>query len=168
MTDNNQSTFELERFLKAQESRYEGFDTALEEIKGGSKQSHWIWYIFHQMKGLGHSGFSNYYGISSLLEAKAYLENNVLEYRLRTAVKAMAEYAGIKTAEEILGGLDAMKFRSCLTLFDIVSPEDIFADALDTFFGGKICDRTMALVSEELANYKGVLCHQKPKIAIEN
>ena len=155
--------YELDRFLKAQENRYEGFDTALEEIKGGSKRSHWIWYIFPQMKGLGHSGFSNYYGITSLLEAKAYLENLKLGSRLRTAVKAMTEFAGIKTAEEILGGLDALKFRSSLTLFDIVSPEDIFADALENFFGGKRCGRTMALVSEELANYTGSTALERVK-----
>ena len=100
--------YELDRFLKAQENRYEGFDTALEEIKGGSKRSHWIWYIFPQMKGLGHSGFSNYYGITSLLEAKAYLENLKLGSRLRLAVKAMTEFAGIKTADEFLARLDAL------------------------------------------------------------
>lgn len=155
--------FALERFLKAQGSRYEGFDTALKEIKGGSKRSHWIWYIFPQMKGLGHSGFSNYYGLSSILEAKAYLENHELEYRLRTAVKAMEEFAGIKTAEKILGGLDAKKFRSSMTLFDIVSPDDIFANALEGFFGGKRCNRTMSLVSEELANYTGSTALERVK-----
>lgn len=145
----------LKRFLDAQDSRYAGYETALKELRAGLKQSHWIWYIFPQMKGLGHSGYSNLYGISSLLEAKAYLEEPVLSARLREAVLAVVAHAGSRTADEMLGRTDALKLRSSLTLFDIVCPGDIFAEALTYLYEGKRCGRTLDIVAEEQSNYMG-------------
>lgn len=145
----------LERFLEAQDSRISGYETALLEIKAGCKMSHWIWYIFPQMRGLGHSGFSHRYGISSLLEARAYLEHPVLSARLREAVLAMTAHSGSKTAEDVLGRTDAMKLRSCLTLFDVVSLEDIFSEALVYLYEGTRCRRTLDLIAGEQENYIG-------------
>ena len=143
----------LKRFLDAQDSRYAGYETALKELRAGLKQSHWVWYIFPQVKGLGHSGYSNLYGISSLIEAKAYLEEPVLSARLREAVLAVVAHAGSRSAEEILGRTDAMKLRSCLTLFDIVCPNDVFAEALVYLFDGTRCRSTLDIVAEEQSNY---------------
>lgn len=155
----------LKRFLEAQDSRYAGYETALKEIKAGFKQSHWVWYIFPQMKGLGHSGYSNLYGISSLLEAKAYLEEPILSARLREALQAVVAHAGSRTAEEVLGRTDAMKLRSCLTLFDIVCPDDVFAEALVYLFDGKLCRRTLDIVAEEQSNYLGDTAIEKVRKA---
>ena len=145
----------LKRFLNAQDSRYAGYETALKELRAGLKQSHWIWYIFPQMKGLGHSGYSNLYGINSLLEAKAYLEEPVLSARLREAVLAVVAHAGSKTADEMLGKTDALKLRSSLTLFDIICPDDVFAEALTYLYEGNRCRRTLDIVAEEQSNYMG-------------
>lgn len=141
--------FNLERFIKAQECG-DSYNTAISEIKNGLKCSHWIWYVFPQIRGLGRSQFSYEYGISSLQEAKAYLENEVLNDRLREAVLAMMAHEGNRSAEDVLGPLDAKKFRSCLTLFDIVSPDDIYAEALKSLFGGKKCSRTEEIVNKAL------------------
>ena len=145
----------LERFLEAQDSRNSGYETAIREIKAGCKVSHWIWYIFPQMRGLGHSGFSHKYGISSLLEAKAYLEHPVLGARLREVVLAMTAHAGSKTADDVLGSTDAMKLRSCLTLFDAVSPQDIFSEALVCLYEGTRCGMTLDMIAGEQENYIG-------------
>ena len=148
-------TIDLERFIDIQD---EGgnYDTALQEIKDGRKQSHWIWYVFPQIRGLGHSRMSEKYGISSLLEAKAYWEPwypNVLHNRLQEITEALLAH-GDETAESIFGGLDAMKVKSCMTLFDIVSPYDVFQKVLDTFYDGERCEATLSLVKPELDYYK--------------
>ena len=131
--------YDLERFLKAQEIVY---PLALKEIKEGKKQSHWIWYVFPQIKGLGHSYNSEFYGISSQEEAKAYLEHPVLGARLREITQALLD-CGNPSADDILGFPDVLKVRSCMTLFDLVSPNDIFNKVLFHFYESQKCDKTL-------------------------
>lgn len=134
--------FDLDRFITAQ-NNCGMYDLALSEIKVGNKRNHWIWFVFPQIHGLGNSTTSQKFAISSLLEAKAYLDNNLLEYRLREAVNALLELNC--TVEEAFGGLDAMKTQSSMTLFDLVSPNDVFAKVLDKHFGGERCKRTLSI-----------------------
>lgn len=133
----------LNRFLDAQRFSYE---TGLAELRRGRKTGHWIWFIFPQMKGLGHSPMANYYGISSLEEARAYLEDAVLGTHLREVTTAVLSHPSADIAEMMGGGLDAMKLRSSMTLFDVVSPNDIFAQVLDTFYGGERDPLTLELL----------------------
>lgn len=118
----------LDRFIHAQDGSalYDGtetYATALEEIKAGKKRTHWIWYIFPQMKGLGHSEMSNYYGIDGREEAQAYINHPVLRARLIEATEAVLN--NTKDAYEIFGS-DLIKFRSCMKLFASVSDEPVF------------------------------------------
>ena len=101
-----------------------------------------MWYIFPQIKGLGHSYNSEFYGISSKEEAKAYLDHPVLGARLREITLALLDYKN-KTADDILGYPDVLKVRSCMTLFDLVSPNDIFNDVLYKYYEGQRCDKTI-------------------------
>lgn len=131
--------YDLGRFVEAQEMDYA---QALREMKDGLKRGHWIWYIFPQIKGLGHSYNSEYYGISSKEEAKAYLDHPVLGARLREITQALLD-CNNKSADDILGFPDVLKVRSCMTLFDLVSPNDIFNDVLYKFYEGQRCDKTI-------------------------
>lgn len=126
----------LFRFLKAQEKPCAGFEIALDEVRRGRKISHWIWYIFPQFRSLGKSKRSVYYGIVNRAEAEAYLRHPVLGARLREITEALLEHRG-RSPQSIFGTVDAMKVRSCMTLFDSISPDDIFADVLDMFYGGE-------------------------------
>ena len=135
--------FDLDRFVSAQEYDY---PVALSEIRAGRKYSHWIWYIYPQLKGLGRSYNSDFYGLASVAEAKAYLAHPVLGARLREIVQALLLHRG-KNPKEILGDIDASKVRSSMTLFDIVSPNDIFGILLDEFYNGHRCHRTMGRLS---------------------
>jgi uncharacterized protein (DUF1810 family) len=134
----------LQRFLDAQQGV---FDTALAELRAGGKQSHWMWFIFPQLAGLGHSPTAQYYAIRSLDQARAYLEHPLLGHRLRQAVEALLSWADERSAEQILGTIDAMKLRSSLTLFDVVEPGGLFAGALAAFYGGAADERTLALLA---------------------
>ena len=134
----------LQRFIDAQER---SFDDAMAELNAGLKQSHWMWFVFPQLDGLGLSPTSKYYAIASLDEARAYLAHPQLGPRLRACVDALLAWAARRTAEQILGSIDAMKLRSSLTLFDRVAPEDAFGRALDAFFGGTGDERTLALLA---------------------
>lgn len=129
----------LQRFLSAQEYDY---PIALREIQNGCKQSHWIWYIFPQIKGLGFSYNSQFYGIANRQEAEAYLSQPTLNAHLREITLALLEHKD-KTAQQILGGIDAMKVKSSMTLFDAITPNDIYAEVLNTFFRGDRCKRTL-------------------------
>ena len=133
------ASYDLDRFLEAQQIEY---PQALKEIGEGQKRGHWIWYIFPQIKGLGHSYNSEYFGISSKEEAKAYLDHPVLGQRLREITQALLDFNN-KTADDILGYPDVLKVRSCMTLFDLVSPNDIFNDVLYKFYEGQRCDKTI-------------------------
>ena len=133
----------LQRFLSAQEYDY---PIALREIQNGCKQSHWIWYIFPQIKGLGRSYQSEYYGIANRQEAEAYLVEPTLNARLREITLALLEHRD-KTAIQILGHTDALKVKSSLTLFDAIAPNDIYAEVLNTFFAGERCKRTLEFIN---------------------
>ena len=134
----------LERFVKAQKRDYQ---LALEEVRAGKKQSHWIWYIFPQMYGLGHSCYANLYGIRDKKEAEEYLKHKILGKRLREITMALLEHDAC-SGEDIFGNLDTMKVRSSMTLFDIVSPEDIFDEILNKFYANQRCDITIRMLSE--------------------
>lgn len=126
--------------MDAQEHYYAD---ALREIRNGRKTSHWIWFIFPQMAGLGYSPMAQEYGIKSQEEARAYLAHPVLRQRLLEITEALLAHSkkGLfhspKTAFEILGTIDAIKVRSCMTLFDIVEPNGLFAEVLNTFYEGE-------------------------------
>lgn len=136
----------IDRFLEAQNNgRYE---QALAEIKNGRKESHWIWYIFPQLRGLGYSRRAQYYGIKSRDEAEDYLKNHTLRQRLEEITHALLLHTD-KTAETILGGIDALKMRSCMTLFDAISPNDVYAEVLESFYDGVRCKRTLQMLKEE-------------------
>ena len=132
----------LERFLDGQ--RF-GYETALAEMKQGRKRNHWIWYVFPQVKGLGHSPNAQYYGIRDLEEARAYLLHPVLGPRIKEITAEVLQHSDCDI-ETIMGSrIDAVKFRSSMTLFDMVSPGDIFAKALALFFEGKADEKTLAI-----------------------
>lgn len=133
------NAYNLNRFIEAQSIAYE---TAYSEICAGRKRSHWMWYIFPQLKGLGRSATSEYYGIDGISEAKEYLAHPVLRNRLIEITQALIRL-DTNDAHRIFGTPDDMKLRSCMTLFDIVSPNDIFNDALIKFFDGNKDCRTL-------------------------
>ena len=112
----------ITRFKEAQE-RFGGYETALEEIRQGQKRSHWIWYIFPQLKGLGRSYNSEYYGMASLDEAKEYLGDPVLKERLLEISGVLLEHKG-EDIHRIMGGIDAKKLCSSMTLFEVAGRED--------------------------------------------
>lgn len=122
--------FELGRFVAAQAAMY---SQALAEIRQGRKASHWMWFIFPQIAGLGHSAMARRYAIGSIAEARAYLEHPILGARLRECVGALQALPPI-SADAVFGPVDALKLRSCLTLFAAASREPAFAAALDRWF----------------------------------
>lgn len=132
----------LQRFLDAQN---EDYSLALFEIRQGMKRSHWIWYIFPQIKGLGFSYNSEYYGISSLQEAKDYLNHELLGKRLIEITASLLLHRG-KNIEQIMGTIDAVKLKSSMTLFDIVQPGNVFGEVLDEFYSGERCRRTLEFI----------------------
>lgn len=142
---NTPDPFNLNRFLGAQESYYAD---ALREIKQGYKQSHWIWFIFPQMRGLGRSPMAENYGIKSIEEARAYLEDPILKKRLIEISSALLKHKGKSTAYEILGTIDAIKVRSCMTLFDHILPNTIFAEVIDAFYNGERDVMTLELLKQ--------------------
>ena len=131
----------LERFVVAQERMY---PRALEEVKNGRKVTHWIWYIFPQLKGLGHSNKSIYYGLDGIEEARAYLAHPILGARLREITTAVLQSE--KSADEIFGGIDTIKLRSCMTLFNEVTEDDLFGRVLLKCFEGKSDCKTLELL----------------------
>jgi uncharacterized protein (DUF1810 family) len=125
--------YDLNRFLVEQEHIYAG---VLEELRRGRKTGHWIWYIFPQLAGLGRSQMSRDFAIGSLDEARAYLAHPVLGSRLLECAGALLSIEG-SSAEEVLGSVDAMKVRSCMTLFHRAAPDEpVFTQVLDRFYGG--------------------------------
>lgn len=127
---------DINRFLDAHNLEVNGFEDALEEINLGCKRGQWIWYIFPQLRGLGHSKMANYYGISGIEEAEEFINNPTLNSHLRQICTALLRHPD-KSAEDILGHSDAMKLQSSMTLFDSISPDDIFAEVLEIFFDGE-------------------------------
>ena len=137
----------IERFLDAQNAVYAGYQQALEEVRNGRKVGHWIWYVFPQMKGLGHSERANYYGIADREEAEYYLLNFTLNDRIHEISEALLQHKG-KSVYRIFGEIDAMKVQSCMTLFDAISPNDVFGRVLDQFYGGVRDEGTLELLDE--------------------
>lgn len=137
--------YDLGRFKTAQDG---DFETALDEITAGKKRSHWIWYIFPQLKGLGVSEFATYYGIQDSGEARAYIEDQMLGGNLIRISEALLEHRG-ENIVGIMGRTDAMKVRSCMTLFEHVSDNKVFPEVLDTFYGGERDRRTLELLDKE-------------------
>jgi uncharacterized protein (DUF1810 family) len=144
--DGRVRTFDLDRFVLAQDSGA-SYVEALRELREGRKRTHWIWWVFPQLAGLGLSDTSRHYAISGLDEARAYLADPVLGPRLREATTAMLEHAD-RSAREVLGG-DDVKLRSCLTLFARAAPDDeLFGHAIDIFFAGVGDAQTDRLLGE--------------------
>lgn len=131
---------DLQRFVAAQAENYAD---ALAELQAGRKASHWMWYVFPQVAGLGHSAMAQRYAIVSSAEAEAYLAHDILGLRLRDCTQAALAVPG-KSAHAIFGAPDDIKFRSSMTLFDAVAPDDIFHAALARFFGGQRDQATLA------------------------
>ena len=136
---------DLERFHKAQEGVYE---RALAELQRGHKDSHWMWYIFPQIRGLGMSEYSVYYGIKGKEEAIAYLNDPVLKERLITLCEVLLALE-TDDAHTIFSNIDTIKLCSCMTLFDAVSDETIFQEVLAKFFEGKKDEKTLKLLKKQ-------------------
>jgi uncharacterized protein (DUF1810 family) len=137
---------DLRRFVTAQN---EGgtYERALAELRGGGKTSHWMWFVFPQLAGLGGSAMSRTYAIGSLAEAEAYLDHPVLGARLRECARAIAEHDD-RSAREILGEVDAVKLRSSMTLFSRAAPEEpSFPQVLDLFYDGRPDPETERLLA---------------------
>jgi len=133
--------YDLQRFVEAQASV---IDEVREELRDGRKRSHWMWFVFPQIAGLGHSPMAQKYAISGRAEAAAYLQHPVLGPRLRECTRLVNEVQG-RDIEEILGSIDAMKFRSSMTLFaQVAEDKRDFQDALAKYFGGKLDEMTLA------------------------
>ena len=140
--------YNLHRFLDAQERVY---DTVLNELRVGRKSSHWMWFIFPQITGLGHSGMAQQFAITSLAEAKAYLQHPVLGPRLRTCTQLVLDVIG-RSAEEIFGYPDNLKFRSCMTLFLTAATDNtIFKNALLKYFDGTPDQLTLDILAHRIS-----------------
>ena len=142
--------FDLERFVNAQDAG-DSYKAALQEMADGEKVSHWMWYVFPQMRGLGRSGMAVRYGISSLYEAYAYMNHHELRTRLCNAVQTLTDYNSGRDIDYVMGPVDALKLKSCLTLFDVVEPESIFDRALEYFFDGERDEKTLTLIARDRA-----------------
>ena len=139
------AAYNLDRFKKAQAADY---SLALEEIREGQKRSHWIWYIFPQLKGLGFSGMSDYYGIKDLDEAKADLADKTLKTHLLEISRELLKHKG-KSASGIFGYPDDLKVRSCMTLFSQADQEEsVFQEVLDSFFNEIKDERTLRMLKQ--------------------
>ena len=133
--------YDLQRFVEAQQPVY---DRVCAELRQGAKRSHWMWFIFPQIRGLGHSATAQRFAISSLAEARAYLEHPLLGPRLRECSRLAAAVDG-RFIDDILGFPDNLKFRSSMTLFSLAAPEDrVFKDCLDKYFAGVADPATLA------------------------
>jgi len=137
----------LERFVEAQAPVY---DRALSELKAGRKQSHWMWFVFPQIAGLGHSPMAQHYAIQNLAEARAYLAHPLLGVRLRECPQAVLDVEG-RTAHEIFGSPDDLKFCSSMTLFARTVPaESFFQKALDKYFDSEKDGRTLEILADKV------------------
>ena len=138
------AAFDLERFVTAQEPV---FAAVLEELRIGQKRSHWMWFVFPQLRGLGHSSMAQFYGIGSLAEARAYLAHTLLGSRLLLCTRTVLAVDG-RSLQAIFGSPDDAKFCSCMTLFSRAAAPDerVFAQALDRYCAGQADQRTLALL----------------------
>ena len=139
--------FQLERFTDAQDER-RTYETATRELRAGAKRSHWMWFVFPQVAGLGHSPTSKIYAIRTLAEASAYLEHPVLGPRLLECARILLELDG-PPAREIFGDIDALKLRSSMTLFARAAPQNpVFGQVLTRYFDGVPDARTEAILDQ--------------------
>ena len=144
LSSNDADPFDLRRFVDAQERVY---GTVLAELRSGTKRSHWIWFVFPQLRGLGRSATAQRYGISSLDEARAYLAHPVLDPRLRECTGLVAAIDG-RSVEEIFGWPDNLKVRSSMTLFARATDDNtVFRGVLDKFYGGEEDPATVELLN---------------------
>lgn len=126
----------MEKLERFRPMHAQSFETALAEIRRGYKQSHWMWYIFPQLKGLGRSSTAQYYGLDGLEEARRFAADPVLGGNLRTITQALLDQPR-RNANAVFGGTDAMKLRSCMTLFELADPDcALYAQVIGEFFGG--------------------------------
>jgi uncharacterized protein (DUF1810 family) len=136
---------DLDRFVRAQD---EGgvYATALAELRAGRKRSHWMWFVFPQVAGLGRSSTARYYALPSLASAQAYLAHPVLGSRLRSCVQVLLGLGG-RSAEQVVGAVDAMKLCSSMTLFEAADPDEpVFGEVLDRYFDGRRDQATLGLL----------------------
>jgi uncharacterized protein (DUF1810 family) len=140
----NNDQFDLDRFVSAQNGV---FDTALSELRAGQKRSHWMWFIFPQMHGLGMSAMAQKYGVASLDEARAYLVHPLLGERIRLCTEAVLQVKG-RSLHEIFGSPDDIKFGSSMTLFALAdrAPDGLFRQAIDRYCSGQMDRRTLDLL----------------------
>ena len=139
---------DLQIFVQAQEDMYE---QALAELKNGSKESHWMWFVFPQIAGLGNSEMARKYAIPNLADAKAYLSHDLLGSRLRECTEAVLAVEG-RTAHEILGSPDDMKLKSCMTLFEVADgPGSVFSSILEKYFEGQRDERSLTILNAQLS-----------------
>lgn len=135
---------DVQRFIQAQKCYY---SRALEEVQNGRKESHWIWYIFPQLKGLGYSSEAQKYGIDGRSEAEEYMKDPVLRERLIEITQALLD-CGKEDASEVFGYPDDMKVRSCMTLFREVCPEEkVFDEVIQKFYGGEPDEKTLDMLN---------------------
>ncbi|MBI1325401.1 DUF1810 family protein [bacterium] len=135
--------YDLNRFVDAQAGIY---DQALAELRAGRKRTHWMWFVFPQIAGLGSSEMARFYAIADRAEAAAYLDHPLLGARLRECAEAMLGVEG-RTALEILGSPDDLKARSCMTLFaDLAEPRSLFHQVLEKYYAGERCPRTLEIL----------------------
>ena len=140
-------SFDLQRFVEAQD-RGGAYQAAVDELRSGRKRSHWMWFVFPQMRGLGRSSMAERYGIASREEALAYLDHAVLGPRLHLCASLVAD-SGAATAEALMGGIDALKLGSSMTLFAAVGDQRRVTDfvaVLDRYFGGERDAKTLRLL----------------------
>jgi len=138
--------FDLERFVSAQTPIIE---RAMDELRVGRKRSHWMWFVFPQIAGLGRSVMADYYAIANLDEARAYLAHPLLGPRLKTCTELVLAATG-KSAHDIFGSPDDLKFSSSMTLFDVAAPnEKLFRSALEKYFGGEEDSATLELLADQ-------------------
>jgi uncharacterized protein (DUF1810 family) len=146
--NHNDDPYNLDRFVNAQNPVY---DQVCSELRNGRKTSHWMWFIFPQIRGLGSSEVSIKYSISSLEEARAYLAHAILGPRLRECTRLVNRIESL-SAEDIFGSTDAMKFRSSITLFaNATADNQVFMDALQKYFGGKFDPLTMERLKSSIS-----------------
>jgi uncharacterized protein (DUF1810 family) len=143
-------TDELERFVAAQDDSGT-YRIALDELRAGRKETHWMWFVFPQIEGLGKSDIAHRYGIRGMAEAKAHLAHDVLAPRLRETTEAVMQHQD-KTLKDIFWEPDDLKFKSSMTLFEAAGGGDLFGRALEAFCGGERDEKTLSQLGEERAS----------------
>jgi len=135
----------VRRFVDAQDAGG-AYERAITELRAGQKRSHWMWFVFPQIAGLGHSEMARHYAISSIEEARVYACDPILGPRLRECARALLETEG-RTAQQVLGEIDALKLRSSMTLFSLAAPDEpLFSSILDRYFDGEVDEVTLRLL----------------------